>query len=121
VVNMTDATNTQAESTETQEVKPLTPYGAAKLVNARLEAEGLAKRVRPQMMHNYTYARIDAGEKPLIAASRETGVDREDLDRWFNQYLAKQFAALQEASEVDEESVEDEASEVSEDEEQVEA
>lgn len=66
----------------------LTPYAAAKLANAALDEAGL-KRIPPQMMYNYTTAKVNAGKKPLIKFSIEEGVDREDFDRWLKAYIAK--------------------------------
>jgi hypothetical protein len=69
-----------------------TPYAAAKSVNAALEEAGLTKRIPPQMMYNYTSARVAAGKAPFIAWTAEDGIDREDLERWTTAYVAKQLA-----------------------------
>jgi hypothetical protein len=88
----------------------LTPYAAAKLVNNALAEAGVSKKIPPQMMYNYTFARLDDGKTPLIKASREEGVDREDLDRWIKSYVAKK---VQEATPADPEQAEFDASEAS--------
>jgi hypothetical protein len=70
-----------------------TPYAAAKVVNASLlEALPSAKPIPPQMMYNYTVARVNAGKAPFIKWDEVNGVDREDLERWTAQYVAKRVA-----------------------------
>lgn len=69
-----------------------TPYQAAKIVNAKLSEEGL-KNIPPQMMYNYTSARVNAGKNPFIKFSIENGIDLEDLDRWTEKYIAKKKLA----------------------------
>jgi len=89
---MNDVTVTETDSA-VEQVTTLSPYAAAKLVNERLELEGLSKRIPPQMMYNYTTARVNAGKEPFIVFSIEAGVDRESLEQWTNKYVAKQIAA----------------------------
>lgn len=74
--------------------KPMSPYAAAKFVNTQLEEAGLEKRIPPQMMYNYTTARVNAGKKPLIEFSLEKGVDQKSLEAWTKKYIAKQTAAV---------------------------
>lgn len=74
----------------------MTPYAAAKFVNAKLEEAGLAKRIPAQMMYNYTTARVNAGKKPLIAFDIKKGVDQNDLERWTQAYVAKQTPVVEE-------------------------
>lgn len=69
----------------------LTPYAAAALVNAVLVDEGI-KTIPPQMLYNYTTAKVNAHKKPLIKYSIEEGVDRDDLTRWVKAYVAKKKA-----------------------------
>jgi hypothetical protein len=76
----------------------LTPYAAAKLVNAQLAEAGL-KAIPPQMMYNYTSARIAAGKAPFIKFDAKKGVDRVSLDEWTAKYIAKKLAALTVADE----------------------
>jgi hypothetical protein len=71
----------------------LSPYGAAKLVNAALKEAGLSTVIPPQMMYNYTTARVNAGKAPFIKWDAKTGVDRDDLERWTKAYVAKKVAA----------------------------
>lgn len=73
--------------------KILTPYAASQLANAYLQSVGLPT-IRPQMVYNYTYQRINKGLRPLIKATRETGVDRTDLERWVKEYAAKKKGLL---------------------------
>jgi hypothetical protein len=84
-------TNTQNDG---QNSAILTPYGAAKLVNARLTEEGLPT-IPPQMMYNYTTARVRAGKAPFVTWDEENGVDREALATWTDKYVAKKLAATQ--------------------------
>lgn len=70
------------------ETSTLTPYAAAKVANVAIEEAGL-KAIPPQMMYNYTTAKVNAGKKPLIKFSLEDGVDRDDLQRWVTNYIAK--------------------------------
>jgi hypothetical protein len=79
----------------------LTAYGAAKLVNVRLAEEGL-KAIPPQMVYNYTTARIRAGKAPFIKYTEKTGVDAKDLQRWTDEYVAKKVAKVTEAVEATE-------------------
>ena len=69
-----------------------TPYAAAKVVNAALKEAGLDKKIPPQMMYNYTVARIKAGKAPFIAYDETNGVDRKSLDEWTTKYVAKKVA-----------------------------
>lgn len=68
----------------------LTAYGAAKLVNEALRSRGIDKRIPPQMMYNYTHARLAEGKRPFIHYTKSRGVDKNDLDRWLAEYLSKQ-------------------------------
>jgi len=86
----TNKNETEVETTT--EVTILTPYGAHKLVNAAFAEAGL-KAVPPQMLYNYTTGQLRKGKKPMIAYTPETGVDREDLQRWVDAYIAKKVAA----------------------------
>jgi hypothetical protein len=80
---------------QTESVKPLTPYGAAKLVNAALEEAGVDKVIPPQMMYNYTMGRLNKGKDPFIGFEPATGVDRESLAEWIEKYVAKQVAKVE--------------------------
>jgi hypothetical protein len=72
----------------------LTPYGASVLANTRFKEEGI-NPIPPQMMYNYTTAKLRAGKNPLIKFSPETGVDRVDFERWLERYVAKKNASVQ--------------------------
>jgi len=78
-----------------EKTQVVTPYAAAKIVNAALKEAGLTKVVPPQMMYNYTTARLNAGKKPLIAYSLETGVDTVALEGWIESYIAKHTPATE--------------------------
>jgi hypothetical protein len=72
----------------------MTPYAAAKIVNAALAEAGLDKQVPPQMMYNYTSSRISKGKKPLIACTPEGKITPEGLQEWLTKYLTKQLALV---------------------------
>ena len=72
----------------------LTPYAASVLANAALTEHGLPT-IPPQMMYNYTSAKLRAGKKPLIAYTPETGVDRDDFARWLKSYLTKKGVTVE--------------------------
>jgi len=66
----------------------LTPYACAQLANAQLVAVGLPP-IPPQMMYNYTSAKLRAGKKPLIAFDPAKGVERVAFEGWLARYLVK--------------------------------
>jgi len=68
-----------------------TPYAAAKYVNTQLTEAGLEKRIPPQMMYNYTSARVAAGKSPFIEWNEVDGVDHTSLEEWTKKYVAKQL------------------------------
>jgi hypothetical protein len=67
----------------------MTPYKAAKFVNDQLKEAGVDKVIPPQMMYNYTKARVNKGKKPLIKFDEKAGVDQKDLERWTKTYIEK--------------------------------
>jgi hypothetical protein len=69
----------------------MTPYEAHTIANNAFDAAGV-KRVRSQMLYNYTSGKLNKGEKPLIRFTREAGVDADDLQRWIKSYIAKKIA-----------------------------
>ena len=75
-------------------VTHVTPYAAAKLVNAQLEEAGLDVRIPPQMMYNYTTARVRKGKAPFIAVDDEGKVSLESLATWTEKYIAKKLATV---------------------------
>ena len=81
------ATAVQKRGTRTK--RPLTAYGAAKIVNQALKDAGSEKRIPPQMMYNYTHARVADGKQPYIMYTKSGGVDEKDLHRWLEAYLDK--------------------------------
>jgi hypothetical protein len=73
----------------------VTPYAAANIVNAALEEAELDVRIPPQMMYNYTSARLRKGKNPFIKTTlvdNKPQVDVEDLARWTEAYVAKKLA-----------------------------
>jgi hypothetical protein len=68
----------------------MTPYAAAKVVNAALKAAGVDKQIPPQMMYNYTTARIRKGDRPFIETDGQGRITEEGLRVWLTKYLAKQ-------------------------------
>ena len=68
----------------------MTPYAAAKVVNATLLKAGVEKVIPPQMMYNYTSARLRKGKAPFIECDAEGKITQEGLTKWLKVYLAKQ-------------------------------
>lgn len=79
-------------SEKTQAIALLTPYAAAKVVNALLAEAGVDKQLPPQMFYNYTKARIRAGKRPLIECDENGAITPEALATWAKRYVAKQVA-----------------------------
>ena len=65
-----------------------TPYGAAKFVNQVLTEAGLPS-IPPQMMYNYTTARLNKGKAPLIKCDASGAITLESLLEWLAKYLEK--------------------------------
>ena len=82
-------TTTKVQKRGMTKEKPLTAYGAAKIVNQALKDRGVEKRIPPQMMYNYTHARVAEGKQPYIMYTKTGGVDVHDLQRWLTAYLDK--------------------------------
>ena len=66
-----------------------TPYFAAKLVNIKLAMEGFDKTIPPQMMYNYTKARLNQGKAPFIEYDEKKGVSVKSLEEWTTKYIEK--------------------------------
>lgn len=75
---------TFAKTTE----KAFTCYGASTFVNELLKAKGFSKTIRPQMLYNYTTARVNKGEKPFIPIT-DGLIKKEDLEAWLDKYIAR--------------------------------
>ena len=77
-------------STKTQTL--LTPYAAAKIVNEALNKAGVDKVIPPQMMYNYTTARVRKDKKPLIEVEikdEKIFIKSDALEKWIEKYVAK--------------------------------
>lgn len=88
---MSNNTNTNTSTNNTKEITMHSPYQAAKLINAVL-AEANLPSIPPQMMYNYTTARIKAGKATLIGTTivdDKVYVTEEGLNEWLAKYLAK--------------------------------
>jgi hypothetical protein len=70
-------------SIESVIIMNVTPYAAAKIVNAALAAAGVDKQLPPQMFYNYA----KKGYIPTDAAGK---ISPADLEAWLAKYLAKQ-------------------------------
>jgi len=105
------------ESGETKKVdlanlpKGISPYLAAKVVNAALAEAGVLRQdgspkvIPPQMMYNYTIARVRASKKPYINTIVVDGkvlVDTAALAAWTKDYVRKQRALTLTAEQLDE-------------------
>jgi len=64
----------------------MTPYAAAKIVNAMLAEAGVEKTLPPQMFYTYV--------KKGYIASTDGRVTVEALAEWAEKYIAKQTATL---------------------------
>jgi hypothetical protein len=106
---MTDSTNTETIDTETDVVEApteaeeavadttVTPYEAARVVNGWLKERGVTKELPQQMFYNYTQAKVNRGEKPMIPSNvdedNKVHIEREALKDWFdNKYFPKNWA-----------------------------
>ena len=79
--------------------KNITPYGAAKIVNNELDKHSL-KRIPPQMMYNYTTARINAKKKPFIEVDEKGLVKIDSLNDWLKKYIEKRIEKAKNEEEV---------------------
>lgn len=61
-----------------------TPYKACKIVNALLKEMDIEKVLPPQMFYNYT-------KKNFIKTNDEGLIEEEELRRWFEKYVSKNF------------------------------
>ncbi len=91
--------------------KGISPYLAAKVVNAALaeagvlREDGSPKVIPPQMMYNYTIARVRASKRPYINTIVVDGkvlVDTAALAAWTKDYVRKQRALTLTAEQLDE-------------------
>ena len=96
----------ETAETEATTVVEFTPYGAAKLANTVLaemfqEAGAEFKPLPPQMFYNYTTARVNKGQKPLIPMNGAAGkIVLSDLQAWIEKYAAKKLNTAVEVVEV---------------------
>lgn len=70
----------------------VTPYAASQIVNVVLAENDIAP-IPPQMMYNYTTARVRAGKVPLIPIGEDNKIDTSDLEVWVTKYVEKKMAA----------------------------
>jgi hypothetical protein len=63
----------------------VTPYGAAKIVNAQLAELNINKKLPPQMM--YTYA--SKGYIPSTKIDNKIQIDKDELAKWFVEYVQR--------------------------------
>lgn len=63
----------------------MTPYAAAKIVNARLAEEGIEKEIPPQMMYNYTKKNMIANE--IVEGKKR--ITQAGLNEWLLGYVNK--------------------------------
>lgn len=77
----------------------ISPYLAAKRVNVALAEAGVESTIPPQMMYNYTTAKVRAGKKPLIEFDVEKGIVVKDFERWLKSYIEKKVAKATEVAE----------------------
>lgn len=84
-------------------VKEVTGFQFHKIVNARLEKDGIMtldkktnkmvqKRIPPQMIYNYTTGRINKGKTPFIPLNDHGFIDMKVGLEWLEKYLTKLVA-----------------------------
>ena len=76
----------------------VTGYAASKVVNIVLAENNIAP-IPPQMIYNYTTARVRAGKVPLIPIDEDNKIDLADLEVWVTKYVEKKLAARNEKAE----------------------
>jgi hypothetical protein len=81
-----------------------TAYAAAKYATLRIQSKGVNKTIRPQMMYNYTTARLNEGKNPFIAVNEEGLVSLESVNEWVEKYVAKKLAKVNEVETTNDES-----------------
>lgn len=68
-------------------------YLAAKKVNQMLKKDEIDKVIPSQMIYNYTTARLNNGQKPLIDCAKDengkTFITEEALMEWYAKYSKK--------------------------------
>ena len=69
-------------------IMSLTPYAAAKIVNAVCSKHDL-KNVPTQMMYNYTTARLNAKKASFIEVDKDGRITESGLNTWMTKYFAK--------------------------------
>ena len=69
----------------------VTPYAAAKIVNAALAEAGIDKHIPPQMVYNYTTARVRKGKSPLggLVMNDEGKVSLDSVQAWASKMITK--------------------------------
>ena len=77
------------ENTENTTFK--SAYAAAKYINEVLTNNSL-KNVPPQMIYNYTSARIRVNQKPFIRVNEDGKLEKKDVDEWLSKYIAKKLS-----------------------------
>lgn len=90
---MSTKSNTQTTEVPSVTVETgtsMTPYAAAKVVNAVFESQGLEKRIPVQMMYNYTKGRLNQNKKSFIEVDDKGLITPEGLKAWMVKYFTKQ-------------------------------
>jgi len=72
----------------------MSPYAASKVVNVVLEENSIAP-IPPQMMYNYTTARVRAGKVPLIPINADNKIELADLEAWVTKYVTKKLSNIE--------------------------
>jgi hypothetical protein len=95
--NTDEAATVETTTPEQTEVQSnfVTPYEAARVVNGWLKDRGVDKQLPQQMFYNYTQAKVNKGEKPMIPVvlteANKVQIDREALATWFEKYFTKNW------------------------------
>ena len=87
-MNANTNTNLRTNNNNNKEITMHSPYQAAKLINAVL-AEANLPSIPPQMMYNYTTARLNAGKNAFIEVDKDGRITESGLNTWMTKYFAK--------------------------------
>jgi len=74
---------------ETRTFQPITPFFAARVVNAKLVAEEIDKTVTPQMMYNYAKKNVVASNYYTRAEGEKIYFEGEAFAKWLKRYVER--------------------------------
>jgi hypothetical protein len=74
---------------ETRTFAPITPFFAARVVNAKLVAEGIDKTVTPQMMYNYAKKNVIESNYDSREEDEKIYFEGESFAKWLKRYVER--------------------------------